>query len=132
MKNRIRRSRAFWEASIESQLQSGQTISAWCQQRQLAISTFCKWKRKLFGPPATLATEESHPAICSMIELTPIDPAACHSPVTTDRPPVNQANQGLIEASLANGTLLRFHAGVQPAIIAALIDQTATTDGGQR
>lgn len=39
--------RAFWQAALELQRESGLTIRAFCKQEQLAESVFHFWKREL-------------------------------------------------------------------------------------
>lgn len=119
MKKRIRRGGEFWLASIAQQRQSGVTIAAWCQQHQLAQSTFCKWKQKLSGelsgkPSASHGAKRGSSnasSVSSLIELTPV--------VAPPPRPVQQPS--MIEISLTNGTLLRFRGNVDVGTLRQLI-----------
>ena len=50
MQNRITRPRTFWEDTFKAWEVSGQTITAWCQEKNLSYNTFCKWRVRLSKP----------------------------------------------------------------------------------
>ena len=45
-RRRPRKSAKQWERLIEQQVDSGMSIAEFCQQRDVAFSTFSKWHRK--------------------------------------------------------------------------------------
>lgn len=51
-----RRSRAEWAEIIEQQSQSGLTIRSFCEQNDIALASFGKWKHRLKKDPATNET----------------------------------------------------------------------------
>ena len=42
---RIRLTKDQWLAIIEEQARSGQTIRAFCKERDIGLASFCKWKK---------------------------------------------------------------------------------------
>ncbi len=56
MRNRIKRPREFWEDTFKNWEASGQTITSWCQEKNLSYNTFCKWKVRLLKPTLTKAS----------------------------------------------------------------------------
>ena len=67
MAKRQRRSRAessvYWRQQIADWKQSGQTIRAFCSERNLTESQFHLWKRKLSAKPTrTPAGADKHPS----------------------------------------------------------------------
>jgi hypothetical protein len=47
MSKRVRRGRAFWEATVVAWQGSGATVAAFCEDRELSVQTFYAWKRRL-------------------------------------------------------------------------------------
>ena len=50
MRSRVTRPRKFWEDTFKDWEASGQTITAWCQEKKLSYNTFCKWRVRLSKP----------------------------------------------------------------------------------
>lgn len=56
----IRRSRDQWKSLIEEQRQSKLTQAQFCQQNNLAVSSFSNWKRRLSQKEATHQSEQDN------------------------------------------------------------------------
>lgn len=69
---KIRRTRSQWQTIIETFEQSGLSVQAFCQQHDLAYSSFAKWRSLLKQQPAADAV--------SFIELPDPSIAMSHSP----------------------------------------------------
>jgi hypothetical protein len=57
----VRRSAGQWAKLIAAQRDSGVSIVAYCQQHDLAVSTFHAWRRRL-APPEVLQAPQASPS----------------------------------------------------------------------
>ena len=81
-KRHIRRSADQWSAIIEQQAKSGLGAKDFCKEKNLGLSTFSKWKRKLQldGDSKRMPRGHAMPAF-QPVEIEPSDPVAS-SPAT--------------------------------------------------
>lgn len=122
MKDRIRRDRQFWQTTLADQANSELTIAAYCREHELSQGSFYNWKKRLSQtrpPTCQPKPEQQAPLgdtagadISSLIELT------VASSVAT---PDTAGPQRMLEASRADGTLLRFHGSFDPDMINQII-----------
>jgi putative transposase len=56
----VRRSREQWQRLINEQQKSNLTQAEFCQQHDLAVSSFCNWKRRLLQDDATRESSEDN------------------------------------------------------------------------
>ena len=86
--NRPRRSRAQWQRLLDAQSASGLSQQAYCAQRHIAYSSFCRWKREL----ARVERNARPTGTSSFVELTVPTPAE---------------SRWEVELELGNGVFLR-------------------------
>lgn len=66
---RTRRSADQWRALISEQADSGLSQSAFCNRKQIALSTFTNWKRRLAGQAAATGESDDESVSSPWIEL---------------------------------------------------------------
>jgi transposase-like protein len=108
-KPRDRVKEQFWRQAVAEWQQSGLSVTAFCQQRQLQIQAFFRWRKLLAlrdrpAPPAEATTTSS--ALFVPVQLRP-QPPSCPEPP--------------FEVVLAGGRLLRVRAGFDPASLRLLL-----------
>jgi hypothetical protein len=97
----------FWRAAIDEWQQSGESVTAFCQQRQLQLQSFFRWRKVL--------TVRDQPAVAA--EATPT-PSALFLPVQLR---LQTAAEPPFEIVLACGRLLRVRPGFDPAQLRLLL-----------
>ena len=90
---KIRRSRAQWQSILDEFDKSGLSMSAFCEQQGLPLSSFFKWRSILKGKPKK--TEQVQPAPL-FVEISP----------TQEAHPSSQPDWDM-ELILGNGVILR-------------------------
>ncbi len=108
-KPRDRSKEQFWRQAIEEWQQSGQSVTAFCQQRQLQVQSFFRWRKLLAvrdqpGQPAEATTTSS--ALFLPVQL---------------RPPAPSCHEQPFEVVLASGRVLRVRPGFDPAQLRLLL-----------
>lgn len=94
LRQKIRRSTDEWNSIIADYKTSGLTQRDFCQQRDIAYSSFTNWLIKLKKLRADLSTESS--------------PSALFIDVSADKPLLQtEVNEWDVELAFANGTVLR-------------------------
>ena len=94
IRQKIRRSADEWNSIIADYKTSGLTQRDFCQQRDIAYSSFTNWLIKLKKLRADLSTESS--------------PSALFIDVSADKPLLQtEVNEWDVELAFANGTVLR-------------------------
>jgi transposase len=86
----------FWRNMIAAWNKSGQTVSAFCACRRLAVASFYAWRREL-----AKRDRATPPALTFL--------------------PVHLRAEAVLEVALPNGLVVRTPAGVEPATVAALV-----------
>jgi len=64
---RTRRTAAQWRTLMDEHAESGMSQEAFCKHKQLALSTFANWKRRLASQPD--AQDEGAPPPSTWIDL---------------------------------------------------------------
>ena len=93
LRQKIRRSADEWSRIIADYKTSGLTQRDFCQQRDIAYSSFTNWLIKLKKLRTDLSTESS--------------PSALFIDVSADKPLQTEVNGWDVELVFANGTVLR-------------------------
>ena len=94
IRKKIRRSASEWRGIIADYKVSGLTQRDFCQQQDIAYSSFTNWLIKLKKLGADLSTESS--------------PSALFIDVSADKPLLQtEVNEWDVELAFANGTVLR-------------------------
>jgi hypothetical protein len=99
----------FWRQAIEAWQQSGLSVTAFCQQRQLQLHTFFRWRKLLAfrdQPAPPVAASASSSALFVPVQLRPPTPCCSEQP---------------FEIVLASGRVLRVRAGFDPASLRLLL-----------
>jgi transposase len=99
----------FWRQAVADWQQSGLSVTAFCQQRQLQLPSFFRWRKLLSlreqpARPAEATTTSS--ALFLPVQLRPQAPVGAEPP---------------FEVVLASGRLLRVRAGFDPAQLRLLL-----------
>jgi hypothetical protein len=95
-KTRDPRREQFWRKAVAGWNKSGLSVRAYCSQRDLREANFYAWRRELAKRDGTMA-----PALKFL--------------------PVHFRAEAIVEIAIPNGTVVRVPAGVEVAIVAALI-----------
>lgn len=74
-------SRLKWQQRIETQKDSGLSVSQFCQQHGCSASSFYQWRRKLGSPSLKPATEISVPAALGVGAFQQLIPKRPSGPV---------------------------------------------------
>lgn len=72
-KRNPRRSVAEWNDIVTDFHQSGLSIQAYCNQNQLALATFSKWKRRI-AQSELVPTTDKAPAFVPLVRADPVSP----------------------------------------------------------
>jgi hypothetical protein len=104
----------FWRQALADWQGSGQSVTAYCQQRQLQVQSFFRWRK--------LLAQRDGPA--AVAKDPPDQPAASLAPafVPVRLRPGGDAGQQPFEVVLAGGRLLRVAAPFDPAALRQLLD----------
>jgi hypothetical protein len=65
---------AHWSGLVSEQAASAESIASWCRSRNIAMSTFDYWKRRLKASPSTALAPLSHEWL-SVTMAPPVQPA---------------------------------------------------------
>jgi hypothetical protein len=104
-----------WKQRLESQKASGLSVSVFCLQEGVSLSSFFRWQRRLkSGVPALLIEEE---ADRRQVESEEAD-AAVFLPVSLKASPV--------EIELPNGGVVRLPLGVGQVALIAVVEAVGT------
>src|SRR5262245_37540222 len=98
----------FWRAAIEEWQQSGQSVTAFCQQRRLQLPSFFRWRKLLGVRDQPAVAPEAVPAQSALFLPVQLRPQAAAA-----EPP--------FEIVLASGRLLRVRPGFDPAQLRLLL-----------
>ena len=126
MKDRIRRDGQFWQNALVDQARSKLTIAAYCRENELSQATFYKWKKRLSQTSEQTCRQKTTQQVLSTQDAETdvpgelVELAVALSPVCVSTPNGAQP-QRLLEASRADGTLLRFHGSFDPDTINQII-----------
>jgi transposase-like protein len=99
----------FWRQAIEEWQQSGLSVTAFCQQRQLQVQAFFRWRK--------LLAVRDQPAVSAEATTTA---SALFVPVHL-RPPAPAGAEQSFEVVLASGLLVRVQPGFDPASLRLLL-----------
>jgi transposase-like protein len=120
MKDRVWRGEEFWRAAIEAQPEGGQSVSAYCRQRELSANTFYKWRRKFRGvsnqgPPVQPTGEAASGELIELVLGT--------ATMETNQPENVSADQSLrlVEVTLPGGVSIRLHGNVSPNLVSQFV-----------
>jgi hypothetical protein len=106
-RERSRQARRKWQKLISEQEQSGQSVAAFCRERELGASHFWWWKKRL-RTPLTKFVEGAEPASSEEVQARPAaDP----------RP----ASEGRVEVVLRNGRSLWIGRGFDAGHVRSLV-----------
>ena len=104
-----------WKQRLESQKASGLSVSVYCLQEGVSLSSFFRWQRRLkSGVPASLIEDE---ADRQQAESEEVD-ETIFLPVSLKASPV--------EIELPNGGMVRLPLGVGQAALIAVIEAAGT------
>ena len=99
----------YWRQAVADWQQSGLSVTAFCQQRQLQVQAFFRWRKLLAvrdQPEAGCAEAATPPALFLPVQL---------------RSPAPPAPEQPFEIVLASGLLLRVRPGFDPAQLRLLL-----------
>ena len=120
---------SFWRGHIHGWQTSGQSKRAYCQENDLAYSSFMTWRREIElrdreeVPPANVAALLSKPLERAANPFVPV--RLVHDKVKVDTqqeaPVKAAADQQQIEIALPSGAVIRLHDGCNAAFVANLL-----------
>src|SRR5262245_28577242 len=96
---------AYWQEQIDKWKESGQTQQAFCREKQLALSTFYRWREKV-NPLERIESVKAKPAFLPV-------------PLSTK----TLVGAAVIEIELPSHTRLRFEGEAALSAIAALVER---------
>jgi transposase-like protein len=99
----------YWRQAIEDWQQSGLSVTAFCQQRQLQVQAFFRWRK--------LLAVRDQPAVPAEATTTA---SALFVPVHL-RPPAPTRAEQPFEVVLAGGRVVRVQPGFDPASLRLLL-----------
>jgi len=104
-----------WKQRLESQKASGLSISVYCLQEGVSLSSFFRWQQRLKnGVPASLIEDEADRQQAESEEMS----EAVFLPISLKASPV--------EIELPNGGIVRLPLGVGQAALIAVIEAAGT------
>ena len=120
-RERSRQARRKWRKLISEQARSGQSVAAFCRERELRRSHFWWWKKRLRTPLTKFVEVKLTPTVLEGMAAGPASRAEGLAHHAAD-PPL--ASEGRVEVVLRNGRSLwvgrGFDAGHVRALAAAL------------
>jgi hypothetical protein len=124
-RKRSRKARRKWQKLISEQERSGQSVAAFCRERELGRSHFFWWKKRVRTPLTKFVEVKLTPTVLEGAGAGPVSRAEVLARPAADRPP---AGDGRVEVVLRNGRSLwvgrGFDAG-QVRALAALLESEA-------
>lgn len=102
--HRPRQSAAQWASIIDQFNRSDLTVEAFCEQRNIAKSTFCKWKHKFRTQPNSSST-----AIATVPAFKEVQPIK----QKTDEESASLTS--VVTLKLGAGVILTIHSGIAPS-----------------
>ncbi len=116
-RERSRRARAKWQRLISAQGRSGQSVAAFCRERELSRSHFWWWKRRLRTPLTEFVEVKLAPAVPERAGAGPVTRAEVLARPTADPLPTGD---GRVEVVLRNGRSLWVGRGFDAGHVRAL------------
>jgi len=111
-RERSNQARRKWQRLISEQGRSGQSVAAFCRERELRASHFFWWKKRLRGA----GSEARRTPMTRFVEVK-LALAGPERPAT-DAPP---GGDGRVEVVLRNGQSLRVGPGFDAELVRALV-----------
>lgn len=70
------RTPAQWQALVDQQRESNLTVTQFCQQNNLAYSSFCKWRKRLSEESAGDASDSAEASFLDLSSLMDSSPSS--------------------------------------------------------
>jgi len=102
-RERSRKARRKWQKLISEQERSGQSVAAFCRERELGRSHFWWWKRRLRTPLTKFVEVKLTPAV---LEGAGAGPASRAEGLARPAAEPTPAGEGRVEVVLRNGRSL--------------------------
>jgi len=126
-RDRRRKARQQWQRLVSAQARSGQSVAAFCRERELRASHFFWWKKRLRAAGPDPAPRETPVTKFVEVKLTRAVPeragmGAASRAAMLARPAVDSrpGGDGRVEVVLRNGRSLRVGPGFDAAHVQAL------------
>jgi hypothetical protein len=116
-RERSRKARRKWQKLISEQVRSGQSVAAFCRERELGRSHFWWWKKRLRTPLTKFVEVKLTPTVLEGAGAGPASRAEGLARPAADRPP---AAEGRVEVVLRNGRSLWVGRGFDAGHVRAL------------
>jgi len=120
-RKRSRKARRKWQKLISEQERSGQSVAAFCRERELGRSHFFWWKKRVRTPLTKFVEVKLTPTVLEGAGAGPVSRAEVLARPAADRPP---AGDRRVEVVLRDGRSLwvgrGFDAGQVRALAAVL------------
>ena len=116
-RERSRKARQQWRKLISEQARSGQSVAAFCRERELGRSHFWWWKRRLRTPLTKFVEVKLTPTVLEGAAAGPASRAEVLARPAAEPPPVGE---GRVEVVLRNGRSLWVGRGFDAGHVRAL------------
>jgi transposase-like protein len=112
--------RAFWQAALELQRESGLTIRAFCKQEQLAESAFHFWKRELQRKQPPVLVKE--PKVRTKLGVPPETIREAFVPVELSSAAASSATAASLVIELTSGATIRVAEGCSRQLLQNVLE----------
>ena len=116
-RERSGKARRKWQRLISEQARSGQSVAAFCRERELSRSHFWWWKKRLRTPFTKFVEVKLAPSLPERVGMGTASRAEVLARPAADPP---RAGDGRVEVVLRNGRSLRVGPGFDAAHVQAL------------
>jgi len=113
-----RKARRKWHKLISEQARSGQSVAAFCRERELGRSHFCWWKKRLRTPLTKFVEVKLTPTVLERGAVGPASRAGVPARPAADPPP---AGDGRVQVVLRNGRALWVGRGFDAEHVRSLV-----------
>ena len=117
-RERSRQARRKWQKLISEQEQSGQSVAAFCRERELGASHFWWWKKRLRTPLTKFVELKLTPTVREKAGAEPASSEEVQAQPAADPRP---ASEGRVEVVLRNGRSLWIGRGFDPGHVRSLV-----------